>query len=86
MPEQFVKYIAATVAHEIVHSFGLVDPDWLEATPNDKQKLHNKVKTRVKMMDAGGLYYVGHRLNPHPTDYWLPDNLRYLRFVLPKGE
>ncbi len=83
---QFVQYIAPTVAHEVGHGLGLVDPKWLPATPNDKQKLHNKVQTWIKMMDMGGLYYVKHRLNPHPTDYWLPDNLRYLRFVLPKGE
>ena len=85
-PEQFAKYIAPTVAHEVGHSLGLVDPDWLLATPNDKQRLHNKVQTWLKMMDWGGLYYVKHRLNPDPDTCWRPDNLRYLRFVLPKGE
>jgi hypothetical protein len=85
-PEQFAKYIAPTVAHEVGHSLGLVDPDWLPATPPKKQAHHNKNQTWVKMMDMGGLFYVKHRLNPHSTDYWLPDNLRYLRFVLPKGD
>jgi hypothetical protein len=85
-PEQFAKCIAPTVAHEVGHSVGLVDPDWLDASPDDKQRNHNRVQTWVKMMDKGGLYYIKHRLNPHPTDYWRPDNLRYLRFVLPKGD
>jgi hypothetical protein len=34
----------------------------------------------------GGLFYVKHRLNPRSTDYWKPDNLRYLQFVLPTGD
>jgi hypothetical protein len=38
------------------------------------------------MMDVGGLHYVRDRLAPNTTQYWLPDNLRHLRFVLPRGE
>ena len=85
-PDQFAKYIAPTIAHEIGHSLGLVDPDYLEAIANGPQKYHNLTYTGVKLMDAGGLYFVGHRLNPDGTVYWRPDNLRYLRFILPKGE
>jgi hypothetical protein len=85
-PEQFAQYIAATIAHEIGHNVGLVDPDYLEAIEVGDQKHHNLLKTRVNMMDMGGLRFVGHRLNPHPTGYWLPNNLRYLRFILPTGE
>jgi len=81
---QFAQYIAATIAHEIGHSLGLVDSDWLEATPPGKQKNHNKTWTGLKLMDAGGLYFVGHRLNPRSTAYWLPYNLSYLKFILPK--
>ncbi len=85
-PEQFAKYIAPTIAHEIGHGLGLVDPKWLHATPPGRQGNHNETLTRVRIMDKGGLKYVGHRLNPSGTAYWLPDNLRYLRFVLPRGE
>ena len=85
-PEQFAKYVAPTVAHEIGHSLGLVDPDWLPATPLGEHRYHNENLTYRKMMDIGGLWYVGHRLNPSTTEYWLPDNLRHLRFVLPVGE
>lgn len=84
MPEQFAKYIAATVAHEIGHGLGLVDPNWLEAIEEGPKKLHNMERTRVKLMDAGGLFYVRHRLNSSSTQYWKSDNLRYIRFVLPK--
>lgn len=84
--EQFAQYISPTLTHEIGHRLGLVDPDYFEAIEDGRQRYHNKVKTWVRIMDAGGLFYVGHRINPHPTNYWLPDNLRYLRFVLPKGE
>ena len=84
-PELFAKYIAPTVTHEIGHSLGLVDPDWLEATPDTKQRRHNLTLTRYNMMDQGGLFFVKHRLNPHSTAYWKSENLRYLRFVLPSG-
>jgi hypothetical protein len=77
---------APTVAHEIGHRLGLVDPDWLSAIEEGEDMYHNLPQTGRKMMDIGGLWFVGHRLDPHPTRYWLPDNLRYLRFILSKGE
>ncbi len=85
-PVLFARYMAPTIAHELGHGVGLVDPSWLEAIESGRQRRHNAIQSWVKMMDMGELYYVGHRLAPHPTNYWLPDNLRYLRFVLPKGE
>ena len=83
-PEQFAQYIAPTVAHEIGHSLGLVDPDWLPAILDGRQRRHNLAYSRTKIMDPGGLFYVTHRLNPHPTAYWMSDNLRYMRFIIPK--
>ncbi|MGI5868952.1 MAG: thrombospondin type 3 repeat-containing protein [Kiritimatiellia bacterium] len=85
-PAQFARYIAPTIAHEIAHGCGLVDPDWLPAIDKGKNIYHNSPSTGRKMMDVGGLYFVGHRLDPDPIRYWLPDNLRYLRFILPTGE
>jgi hypothetical protein len=83
-PVQFAKYIAPTITHEIGHNLGLVDPQYLDATTGGDQKNHNKVQTWRKLMDRGGLHYVGDRMNPHPTNYWRSDNLRYLQFVLPQ--
>lgn len=84
--EQFAKHVAPTLTHEIGHRLGLADPDYLKAIDTKQQKHHNFEYFGVKLMDAGGLRFVGHRLNPHPTAYWLPDNLPYLRFILPKGK
>jgi len=84
-PELFAKYIAPTVTHEIGHSLGLVDPDWMNAIKTGRQKNHNSTSTN-KIMDKGGLFYVTHRLNPDSTKRWTIDNLRYLRFILPKGD
>jgi hypothetical protein len=81
---QFALYIAPAITHEVGHSVGLVDPRWLEAIEQGKQKRHNQPYTGTKMMDPGGLFFISHKLFPSPTQCWNQDDLRYLQFILPK--
>lgn len=73
------------LAHEIGHSLGLVDGDFLNAGTGAAQR-HNGISNPRKLMNHGGLFFIEDRLNPQPMIHWMDDNRRYLEFILPISE
>ena len=83
--DNIVGYFSATGAHEVGHSLGLVDGDFLNAGA-DAVKRHNGIYNPRKLMNQGGLFFMENKLNPQPMIHWMDDNRRYLEFILPLSE